>query len=255
MNQSSSDGTEFANKFVDHQNVLIRENEGRNDVIDSLLTSIPEYILTIDENTTINDINGYIEYNAGNRIDVELQRNLSKKLENANREFSTFIGRLMDHTTSGCVGVSLQFIRSLKTLIGLCKQEMEEEKKDLNAQNTIPMQWESDLNGIKKTGIRALFGSKVDEDSVDMLSQKLTNFVSNLREEKRRIWAIRFYNDFENYIDIFEQQLQNLNTFLTQIHDKYSDELLRQQQLASSTSKFQLFLHQTESVLLSEYVQ
>lgn len=253
MSQASSDGTEDANRFVDHQDVLIRENEGRNDVIDSLILPSPEYVLTIDENTTINDINTYIEYNTGNRVDAELQSNLSKKIENTNREFVGYLSNLLDTTTSGCVDVSLQFIRSLKTLISMCRDEMEEEKNELNAQNAIPMQWEADLNGIKRTGIGAIFGSKIDEDNVEMLSQKLTNYVSSIREEKRRLWAIRFYNDFEGTVTNYEQQLQNLKAHLTRIHDKYSDELLRQQQLASSTSKFQLFLHQSDVYKVSRY--
>lgn len=253
VNQAVADGTDEANKFVDHQSVLIRENEGRDDVIDSLISSYPEYILTIDENTTINDINNYIDDNAGNRIDAILQTNLSNKIANTNREFESYLSNLMDNTTSGCVGVSLQFIRSLKALISLFKAEMESEKQNLNAINSIPKQWEADLNGIKKSGISAFFGSKVDEDNVEMLTQKLTNHVSNLREEKRRLWAIRFYNDFENTINNYEQQLQNLNSHLTKIHDKYSDELLRQQQLASSTSKFQLYLHQSEVYNVSKF--
>lgn len=252
-NQSISDGTDETNKFVDNQNVLIRENEGRNDVIDSLISPAPEYILTIDENTTINDINGYIDYNAGNRIDADLQNSLQRKLANTSQEFERFLKDLMDNTNSGCVGVALQFIRSLKTLIGLCREEMENEQKELNTQNAIPMQWENDLNGIRRTGIKALLGSKVDEDNVEILSQKLTRFISNLREEKRRLWAIRFYNDFEDYIVDYEQQLQNLNTHLTRIHDKYSEELLRQQQLASSVSKFQLYLHQSDTYKVSHY--
>ena len=253
VNQAVADGTDEANKFVDHQSVLIRENEGRDDVIDSLISSYPEYILTIDENTTINDINNYIDDNAGNRIDAILQTNLSNKIANTNREFESYLSNLMDNTTSGCVGVSLQFIHSLKALISLFKAEMESEKQNLNAINSIPKQWEADLNGIKKSGISAFFGSKVDEDNVEMLTQKLTNHVSNLREEKRRLWAIRFYNDFENTINNYEQQLQNLNSHLTKIHDKYSDELLRQQQLASSTSKFQLYLHQSEVYNVSKF--
>ena len=253
MSQAFSDGTASANKFVDHQDVLIRENEGRDDVIDSLISPAPEYVLTIDENTTINDINSYIDYNAGNRIDADLQKNLTKKINDTNREFKNYLSDLMDNTTDGCVGVSLQFIRSLKTLIGLCKEEMENEKTELNAQNSIPMQWEADLAGIKKTGISALFGSKVDEDNIDMLSQKLTNYVSSLREEKRRLWAIRFYNDFESTINDYEQQLLNLKSHLRRICDKYSDELLRQQQYASSTSKFQLFLHQADVYNVSNY--
>lgn len=254
MSQASTDGTADANRFVDHQSVLIRENEGRNDVIDALISPAPEYVLTIDENTTINDINSYIEYNAGVRIDGELQNNLSKKIENTNRELESFLRNLMDTTTSGCVGVSLQFIRSLKTLLGLCRDEMIGEKEKFSIQNGIPMQWESDLNGVRKTGIGALFGYKLDEDNVDMLTQKLTNYVTSLREEKRRLWAIRFYNDFESTVSIYEQQLQNLHSHITRIHDKYSDELLRQQQLASSTSKFQLYLHQSDVYKVSQYI-
>ena len=200
MSHTDTDGTEYANKFVDHQNVLIRENEGRNDVIDALISPAPEYILTIDLDTSINDINNYIEYNAGTRIDDELQNNLTKKIENTNREFKTFLSNMMDNTPSGCVGASLQFIRSLKTLIGLCRNEMQSEKEDFKMQNCIPMQWESELNGIRRTGIGAFFGSKLDENNVEMLTQKLTNHVTNLREEKRRLWAIRFYNDFENTV-------------------------------------------------------
>ena len=48
MTQTQSDGTELANKFVDHEDVLIRENLGRDDVIDFLLSPAPDYMLTID---------------------------------------------------------------------------------------------------------------------------------------------------------------------------------------------------------------
>lgn len=254
MNRGNSDGTANANRFVDHQNVLIRENDGRDDVIDSLLSPVPEYALTIDLNTTVNDINGYIEYNAGNRIDADLQNNLSKKIVNTNREFEAFLSNIMDGTTNGSVGSALQFIRSLKTLINLFRNEMETEKDNLNVQNAIPIQWESELAGIRKRGIGSIFGSKLDEDNVEMLSQKLINHVSNIREEKRRLWAIRFYNDLEATIASYEQQLQTLQSHLIRIHDKYSDELLRQQQLAYSTSKFQLFLHVSDIYKVSNYV-
>lgn len=253
MSNSHTDGTAEANRFVDSQNVLIRENDGRNDVIDALISPAPEYVLTIDLDTTIDDLNAYIEYNSGTRIDEELKSSLSRKTENTNREFEMFLSNLMDTTNSGCVGAALQFIRSLKTLIGLCRSEMEREQEAFNEQNGIPKQWESDLKSIRRTGIGAVFGSKIDDDNVDMLTQKLTNHVTNLREEKRRLWAVRFYNDFEMTVSGFERQLQNLHSHLIAIHDEYSDGLLRQQQLASSTSKFQLFLHQSDVYKVSQY--
>lgn len=253
MKQSYSDGTNDANRFVDHQNVLIRENKGRDDVINSLLSPAPEYVLTIDENTTINDINDYIKYNTGDRTDGEIQSRLAAKIANTRQELSSFLSDLLDETQNGCIGVSLQFIRSLKTIINLCRDEMVSEQAKLNSQNSTPMQWESDLSNIKKRGISTLFGSKLDEDNVEALTQKLTSYVYSLREEKRRLWAIRFYNDFESTVSNYERQLQNLYSYLTNIHDKYSNELLREQQLASSSSKFQIFLHQSDVYRVSNY--
>lgn len=253
MKQSYSDGTNDANRFVDHQNVLIRENKGRDDVINSLLSPAPEYVLTIDENTTINDINDYIKYNTGDRTDGEIQSRLAAKIANTRQELNSFLSDLLDETQNGCIGVSLQFIRSLKTIINLCRDEMVSEQAKLNSQNSTPMQWESDLSNIKKRGISALFGSKLDEDNVEALTQKLTSYVYSLREEKRRLWAIRFYNDFESTVSNYERQLQNLYSYLTNIHDKYSNELLREQQLASSSSKFQIFLHQSDVYRVSNY--
>lgn len=253
MKQSYSDGTNDANRFVDHQNVLIRENKGRDDVINSLLSPAPEYVLTIDENTTINDINDYIKYNTGDRTDGEIQSRLAAKIANTRQELSSFLSDLLDETQNGCIGVSLQFIRSLKTIINLCRDEMVSEQAKLNSQNSTPMQWESDLSNIKKRGISALFGSKLDEDNVEALTQKLTSYVYSLREEKRRLWAIRFYNDFESTVSNYERQLQNLYSYLTNIHDKYSNELLREQQLASSSSKFQIFLHQSDVYRVSNH--
>lgn len=254
MNYGNTDGTANANRFVDHQDVLIRENDGRDDVIDSLLSPAPEYALTIDLNTTVNDINEYIEYNTGSRIDEALQNSLSQKIANVNHKFEAFLKDIMDNTTNGSVGSAIQFIRSLRTLIKLFRGDMDTEMKSLNAQNAIPVQWESELSGIKRTGIIAIFGSKLDEDNVEMLYQKLIEYVSNIREEKRRLWAIRFYNDFDSTVSSYQQQLQILQAHLTKIHNKYSNELLKQQQLAYSTSKFQLHLHISDIYDVSNYV-
>lgn len=251
--QTSSDGTSDANRFVDHQDVLIRENEGRNDVIDSLLSPTAVYSFTIDENTSVNDILIYIENNTGSKIDDELANNLEKKITNTNKKFESFLKDLMDNTSKGCVGSSIQFIRSLKTLISICRTEMNEEMNELNKQNSIPMQWETDVNGLKRTGIAVLIGKKLNEENAELLNQKIVNYVTSIREEKRRLWAIRFYNTFEEIIKSYEQQLINLSSVLTGIHDKYSDLLIRQQQLSSSTSKFQIFLHQGDTIKVSEY--
>lgn len=212
-------------------------------VIDALLSPAPEYMPAIDENTTLNDINSYISDCAGIRIDNVLQHNLSILIENTRREFEAFLSNLMDPTNCGCVWKSLQLIRSLKSLIGSCRSTMENEKEEFNSQNRIPIQWEVELSRIKRRGLKSFFGSKVNKDQVEQLTQELINHVTCLREEKRRLNALRFYCDFESMVLDFEQQLQNLHVNLARIHDKYSGELLHLQQLASSTSGLNIFLH------------
>lgn len=68
MLQSPSDGSGDANKFFDDQNVMIRENNGRDDIINTLLSPAPVYSLQIDENTTEFDVNTYIENNCGQKL-------------------------------------------------------------------------------------------------------------------------------------------------------------------------------------------
>lgn len=47
---------------------MIRENNGRDDIINTLLSPAPVYSLQIDENTTEFDVNTYIENNCGQKL-------------------------------------------------------------------------------------------------------------------------------------------------------------------------------------------
>ena len=77
MLQSPIDGSADANKFFDDQNVMIRENNGRDDVIDSLMSPVPIYYLEITEDTTEQNVNFYLNQNYGHTVvEPELKANL-----------------------------------------------------------------------------------------------------------------------------------------------------------------------------------
>lgn len=247
MMGGTHDGTQNANNFVDHQDVLIRENEGRDDVIDFLLNPAPEYSLSVDEQTTVEDINAYIDNNAGQRIQQSLQSNLKAKLSSVKQMFDGQITDLLDNTTNGCMGQTIAFVSALRTLLAICNGEMQDEQKKFNALNTQPTQWQTYVNALPKKGIMGMFANtKYNEDAAETLESVLRQHVTNLREEQRRLWAIRFYNDFDAYVAETEAKLKNLTSYLVQIKDEYRDKLLTQQQLSSSTSKFQIFLHKND---------
>lgn len=238
-------GVQNANDFVDHQDVMIRENNGRDDVINALANAEPQYSINIDEHTTIDDINIFIADQSGDKLDNSIEERFNAKLSKVKDLLHKRVAELLDQTTDGCLGVTTAFLQSLKTIINLCNDEMKSEQKDFNTLNSQPAQWETYLNAVPKTGLGAIFGRKVDEDAVDALQQELRRRVVNLREEQRRLWAIRFYNDLTNEISVLENSLGNLKSHIGQIQVKYRDELLAEQQRSASTSKFQIFLHQT----------
>lgn len=246
MTQTQSDGTELANKFVDHADVLIRENLGRDDVIDFLLSPAPDYVLTLDEFSGENDINIYIEQNTGKEKDNQLAENLKKKLSNTETKFNEYVANILDNTSNGCVGTAKEFIRALKNIIKICRDEMIEEAANYNSKNSIPVDWNTELNVIKNTGIASIFGGKINNERKEIFLQILTEKVSDIREEKRRDWAIRFYNSFEEIVDHTGRKLDALSSYLTSIHEKFSYQLQEEQNRAESTSQFQILLHKDD---------
>lgn len=246
MLQSPNDGSEDANKFFDDQNVMIRENNGRDDIIDYLLTPAPTYTLQIDENTTESDINIYISNNCDiNVFGNSLKKSLDDKLANTEKYFDKYISDIMCRK-QGKVDAAIKFIHAVLTIIDICKKEMREEEESFRTKNSIPQQWNSLLSSVRTSGLRALMGKKVDEENVEILQSKLVQCVMDKRDEVRRTWALKFYTSFEDVVNNKLRAIESLKTILVDISKKSTNMLLEEQHDSSSKSKFQIFLHETD---------
>jgi hypothetical protein len=251
MLQSPTDGSSDANKFFDDQNVMIRENNGRDDIINALLSPAPEYMLQIDENTTVFDIDDYINNNCGQSVlEPMLKLALNTKLENTKKYFELYIESIMLRP-QGKVDAAIKFIKALLAITAICKKEMEQESEEFSRINSIPEQWDVLVNAVKNKGIKSLF-SKTDDDAIENLQIKLRDTVTNNREEIRRSWAIKFYNSFEEILNDKLAKIDGLKAYLKQISDNSTNKLLAEQQQASSKSKFQIFLHEEDVKKSSE---
>lgn len=252
LQPSTDNGFGAATKFVDDQDVLIRENKGRDDVINALLPSPePECPLLIDENTTEADITTYIEDNCGQvRLEAaSLTENLNKKLTKTRERFEQYIKNFL---IQGRVGEARSFINSLSDIISICKGEMEEEKNEYNKSNSIPEQWSEKLNATRVKGIKKLLKS-IDGEAVEVLIKNLNETIKNKREEIRREWAIKFYNTFE---DTIQQKLNALDGFianLDQINKDCTRKMFVVQNKSVIASKFQIFLHGTDVEKATKY--
>lgn len=253
MLQSPVDGTTDANKFFDDQNVMIRENNGRNDVIDALLTPSPTYSLQIDENTTEMDINYYIDNNCNQSVlEPTLKKVLDEKIKNTTDWFDKYINDIMSRT-NGKVDAAIKFIQALFDIINICKGEMENEYKDFKELNAVPEQWGAMLNAVRTKGIRSFFG-KTNEEAIEILQNKLIEIITNRREEARRSWAIKFYNSLEDVLNAKLQKINGLKSIILQIGQNCIRHLLNEQHQAQSRSKFKLYLHETDVMSASSYV-
>ena len=253
MLQSPVDGTTDANKFFDDQNVMIRENNGRNDVIDALLTPSPTYSLQIDENTTEMDINYYIDNNCSQSVlEPTLKKVLDDKIKNTTDWFDKYIREIMSRT-NGKVDAAIKFIQALFDIINICKGEMESEYNDFKGLNAIPEQWGVMLNAVRTKGIRSFFG-KTNEEAIEILQNKLIEVITNRREEIRRSWAIKFYNSLEDVLNAKLQSINGLKSIILQIGQNSIRHLLNEQHQAQSRSKFKLYLHENDVMSVSSYV-
>lgn len=253
MLQAPDDGSTDANAFFDDHNVMIRENNGRDDVINALLSPAPVYSLMIDENTTEFDINSYIENNCGQaQLEASLKEALQNKLAATNSYFEKYITDIMSRP-QGKVDAAIKFIGSLLDIIAICKREMESEGQNYRALNSVPVQWGTMLNAVKVKGIKSIFGKSIDEDAVEVLQNKLVEFVMNRREEIRRSWANKFYTSFEDTIKQKLQKVEGLKAILDQIGKDNTRKLLTEQHESQSRSKFQIFLHESDVMKASQH--
>ena len=253
MLQSPTDCTTEANAFFDDQNVMIRENEGRDDIINALISPAPSYSLQIDENTTEFDINSYIDNNCSQvQLEPYLKKGLDDKLENTKKYFDRYITDIMNRP-KGKIDAAIKFIQALFDIIAICKSEMESEKADFRDLNNAPVQWRVLLNSIKNSGIKSLF-NKIDQDAVEGLQNKLTEVIVNHREETRRSWALKFYTSFEQVLREKLQAIEGLKAIVIQISKESTRKLLVEQHESQSKSKFQVFLHHQDVMKASDYI-
>lgn len=253
MLQSPNDGVADANAFFDDQNVMIRENNGRDDIINALLSPAPTYSLQIDENTTEIDINAYIENNCGqSQLELELKKALEKKLFTANIYFEKYISEIMSRP-QGKVDAAIKFIQALNDIISICKSEMTAESEGFRQLNSVPSQWSTMLSSVKTSGLKRLIGKVIDEDAVEMLQNRLVETIMNRREEIRRSWALKFYTTFESTVNQKLQKIEGLKSILTQIKEDKTRKLLAEQHESLSKSKFQIYLHESDVMKVSNY--
>ena len=238
MINSMSTGMAEANAFVDSPNVLIREDNGRDDVIDSILPPAPDFTITIDKNTRSADIDRYVNTQTGQDIQLTMQANYNKKLSNTKTQLDKAIDGLLDNPVGGNVARAKRFLETLKEINQTgCGQLINEEQAFRRHTAHVP-DWDNALKGI--TG--GLFKS-VRTSARNALETQITGYVTNIREAERRRKAIAFFNELNSYIDDKVKDLNLLSANIEKIAAHHRNAVITEQNEADSASKIQIYLH------------
>lgn len=243
LNSCADDGGENANLFFDHSDVLIRENNQRDDVIDFLLPNpSPSYALNIDLFLTASDVDNYINDCTGQRVVNNIQIQFNNLLKRVNNHLEVWVNNLLNN--DGGVCLAKNFLQSLEYLAGICKAEMIEESKKLQ-DSIYEINWSNQLSTIKNTGIQALINRQNLEQS-EVVANLLRQRISDALEILRRDWAVKFYNQFQQSVIEKRNEVIALENKLVNISKERSQVLLESQQKANSASKFQVYLHTSD---------
>ena len=197
-----------ANAWIDAEE--IRENNGKDEVIDHLLDRHPKVPLAAIY-TPANpwtDINNYRQQ-VGVMVDPrELSETVKRLEERIHRKFLEKIRELVN--TMGPV-YAIEFIAQIRNQVNIMLQEMRDELQ--NFQNAVMARQsaiETAINEFKEANGKFFGKKKAVEETQEALCMMVRNAVVNDREIHRRNGAITFYTWFLQELDSTESKVRNI---------------------------------------------
>lgn len=213
LNGGCDDPATIANNWFD--NTKIRENLGKDDVIDYFLSPTPQYVLS-DLDSPDNPEPECLQYVA-NRAMVP-QAKLDEKLENLKGRVDEALTRLMNEQANRECGIYLcqQILLSILHQIELCNEEMKNEKEELEDQ--LPRAESSLKTACSELAdcMGTLFKRGRKDHEAEVVDQTMRLAVAK-REIARRKMAMLFYswlkervNQSISRVDIIMNNLQTV---------------------------------------------
>ncbi len=242
MINSKSTGVNEANTFVDMPNVIIREDNGRDDVIDSILSPAPTYPCYIDKNMSATEITEYINEQTGQYIQTQMQENYNTKLKNTQECLDKYINNILNKDNEGNIKKAISFLNALVRINDIGKNQLIAERADFLKLTANKPNWSNEMQSIRNSGIVGMFNS-MNVKAKFALETRITDYVKNIREAERRRMAIAFFNDLNSYINNKINDLTLLVNNIQKLADFHRNAVLNEQNAAKSASKVQIYLH------------
>lgn len=213
-------------------------------LIDSLLAKYAPFSIILDKDSDVNTVNANIVAGAeADNVISEVTNNTQNKLSQVKALLKTKVSEVLNAVDG--VGSAKEFIKELASNIERCKEEMNQEVENLAKILAYNIDWNAELSTLR-TGLFNRFNA----DAAEVLQTKIAEHIATKRDLLRHNWAIQFYTDLEAYIKEISDKLDVFKGNLEAICDKQSKDIKDIQQLAMSSSKFQIYLHKDDVCIL-----
>ena len=238
-NTNPTDALNDVNAWMARADVAIQEHYA-DQLTDSLLQKHAPFSVIIDNSTKPENVKDNIFSGAeAPYVIKEVKVNETKKIELVKSELRKKIDEIINSQNG--IGMALAFLESLTDNITICKDEMINEKEQLENDLAYSIDWSAELSNLRN-GIFKIF----DKDAAEMLKSRIEEHIAQKRDLLRHDKAIQFYTELEVYIKELTQKINVLKSYIETIERIQRREINAIQQKAISDSNFQIYLHSND---------
>ena len=233
---SSLDALKEVNAWTISEAVAIQEHDA-DLLTDSILAKYAPFSVIIDKEADANTVTSNIFAGAeAENVLQEARNNETNKLANVKAELDKKLQEILN--TQNGIGAAKAFLESLLDNVANCKEEMNKEAYELQQILAYEVDWNAEISTLR-TGFFKFF----NKDAAEVLQQRIVDYIAQKRDLLRHKWAIQFFTDFETFVG---ELLEKINVFKVNVDavvKRQRREISRIQQLARSSSNFQIYLH------------
>lgn len=217
-----NDGAQrLANAFIDNPLINIRENNGNDNLINTLLSKTPQnQFPNIDETSDLaNQINAYLSSIEKTSVQ-NITLNEKAKYDDVSYQLKDFITKALNANHG--VGNSKDFLVDLKNQLAIFFSEMEEEEEEFtkekqNNENAIKNEIES-LQNLSR-GLASFLKKSSINESKEGLGDLVNRQAITINEIKRRVFAKQFLNKLMEEVSDYQTTIDTLINKLTQVKE------------------------------------
>jgi hypothetical protein len=222
---SCESGNSEANRWIDSPEVSIRENNGNDNVIDTLLDKEPKFEITqiSDCLDAMQEVNAY--YASVIPSDAEMKGRVQMMRDRVVKELNKEVRKVINQGECG-VRTALDTLMHITSQVKIFMNEMSEEQRYLEAESDVlKQQVDIAVDSLVEYQKKLIRFGRVKAEKIADVTDAARNVAVNKLEIMRRIYANQFFTALMGALADETQTVKNVEAILKNVSAEYSTRL------------------------------